>query len=487
MLANTSSPNHFPNHSNVIKFNRSVQNLHLESTLRDLSLYEVQVDMNQKAVILTRIFESNPTLPGVILKQGKKFIGMVSQRRFFERMSRPYAQDLFLGRSLFVFYNFAQMELLVLPGETPVVEAAQQAIRRSPQFLYEPIVVQLSDDEYRVLDVQQLLIAQSCIHQLATELLRQNVQSQLIQTEKLATLGQMLAGVSHEIRNPVACILGNLHCLHNYYHDLMGLIRLYEQEIPELSSKIKEYKNEIDWEFIQQDLLEVMNSSKLSSERLTYLVNSLRSFSRIDNSKPEKVDLNYCIENTLLILKSRLKQGIEVVKSYGDIPPVYGYPNQLSQVFMNIIANGIDALEEVGKENSNLAKITITTEVRGCSDQERKTLKIPCCSPVDQGFDRVQESLYLDSSHSRLNLEANSSEQLPCCISIQIADNGPGIPASVLDRIFESFFTTKSPEKGTGLGLSISHQIITEKHRGTLNVSSQVGRGTEFEILLPIL
>lgn len=483
MLANTPSFNH----SNHNKPNRSVQNLHLESTLQDLSLYEVQVDMSQKGFILTQIFESDPSLPGVILKQGKTFIGMISQRRFFERISRPYAQDLFLGRSLFVFYNFAQMELLMLPGETPVVEAAQHAIRRSPQFLYEPIVVQLSDDEYRVLDVQQLLIAQSCLHQLATELLRKNVQSQLIQTEKLATLGQMLAGVSHEIRNPVACILGNLHCLHNYYHDLMGLIRLYEQEIPELSSKIKAYKNEIDWEFIQQDLMEVMNSSKVSSERLTHLVNSLRSFSRIDNSKPEKVDLNYCIENTLLILKSRLKQGIEVIKKYGKLPPIYGYPNQLSQVFLNIVANAIDALEEVGKEHPNLAKIIITTEVRDCSEQERKSLKIPCCSPVDTQLNTVQDNLYFYSNHSRADVEADSSEQLPCCISIQIADNGSGIPAPILERVFESFFTTKSPEKGTGLGLSISHQIITEKHRGKLNVSSQIGRGTEFEILLPIL
>ncbi|MDY7021819.1 MAG: ATP-binding protein [Cyanobacteriota bacterium] len=483
MLANTSSSNHF-NHT---KSNRSVQNLHLESTLRDLSLYEVQVDMNQKAIILARIFESDPSLPGVILKEGKKFIGMISQRRFFERMSRPYAQDLFLGRSLFVFYNFAQMDLLMLPGETPVVEAAQHAIRRSSQLLYEPMVVQLSEDEYRVLDVQQLLIAQSCIHQLATELLRKNVQAQLIQTEKLATLGQMLAGVSHEIRNPVACILGNLHCLHNYYHDLMSLIQLYEQEVPELSSAIKAYKNEIDWEFIQQDILEVMDSSKVSSERLTYLVNSLRSFSRIDNSRPEKVDINYCIENTLLILKSRLKQGIEIVKDYGKIPPVYGYPNQLSQVFMNIIANAVDALEDVGKEHSNLAKITITTEVRHCSEQEQNLLEIPCCSPANSQCKTAQDSLYFYSNNSRANLEADSSEQIPCCISIRIADNGPGIPDPVLDRIFESFFTTKSPEKGTGLGLSISYQIITEKHRGKLNVSSQVGRGTEFEILLPIL
>jgi signal transduction histidine kinase len=476
-----------PDHSNIIEFNRSAQNLHLESTLEDLSLFEIQVDINQRGVIVTQLFESDSTIPGVILMDGKKFIGMISQRRFFERMSRPYARELFLGRSLHVFHHFAQMELLVLPGNTPVVEAAQQAIRRSSHVLYEPIVVKLSSTKYRLLEVQQLLIAQSCIHQLATELLRQKTQAQLIQTEKLATLGQMLAGVSHEIQNPVACILGNLQCLSNYYQDFMGLVETYEQELSQPIKAIEDYKDDIDFEFTQQDLPEVLDSIKFSSERLTYLVNSLRSFSRVDSYKPEKVEINYCLENTLLILKNRLKSGINLVKNYGKIPPIYGYPNQLSQVFLNIISNAIDALEDISQEHPNLAKITIVTEVRECSDLEKQTLKIASHSATDTRSDYPEYFDHSSSPNLTCDCQTEPSNHLPCCISIRISDNGPGIPAPVLERIFETFFTTKSPEKGTGLGLSISHEIIAEKHRGKLNVTSQVGRGTEFEILLPIL
>ncbi|MCG5057639.1 MAG: ATP-binding protein [Limnoraphis sp. WC205] len=475
-----------PDHSNIVEFNRSAQSLHLESTLQDLSLYEIQVDIRQKGVVITQLFESDSTIPGVILMDQKKFIGMVSQRRFFERMSRPYARELFLGRSLHVFYNFAQTDLLLLSGDTPVVEAAQQAIRRSPHLLYEPIVVKLSAQDYRLLDIQQLLIAQSCIHQLATELLRQKTQAQLIQTEKLASLGQMLAGVSHEIRNPVACILGNLKCLDHYYQDLTDLIKLYEQDFPQSSKSIEDYKDEVELRFIQQDLPEVLDSIKISSERLAHLVNSLRGFSRIDSSKPEKVDINYCLENTLLILKNRLKHGINLVKHYGKIPPIYAYPNQLSQVFLNVISNAIDALEEVSQEKPDLAKITITTEVRKWSISEQSHLKVISSSSTPLIFS-LEDSYHSSSLDSHFQDKTEQSDSISGCISIRIADNGPGIPPAILDRIFETFFTTKSPEKGTGLGLSISHQIITEKHRGKLNVTSQVGRGTEFEILLPIL
>ncbi len=470
-------------HSNIVEFHRSAQNLHLESTLQDLSLYDIQVNINQKGIILTQFFESNLTAPGVILMEDQKFVGMISQRRFFERMSRPYARELFLGRSLHVFYNVAQMELLLLPGDTPVVEAAQQAIRRSSHLIYEPIVVKLSSSEYRLLDVQQLLIAQSCIHQLATELLRQKTQDQLIQTEKLASLGQMLAGVSHEIRNPVASLLGNLQCLSNYYKDLTHVLKLYEQEFPQSSPQIEDYKEEVDLPFIQKDLPEVLDGIQISSERLKSLVNSLRGFSRRDSFKPEKVDVNYCLDNTLLILKNRLKKGINLNKNYGKIPSIYAYPNQLSQVFLNIIGNAIDALEEVSLEKSDLAKITITTEFKKVSRLDKHHLK---------RVYRSSNPLLLDLEDSSLELSEieESSEiynSIPGYIFIRIADNGPGIPQTILDRIFETFFTTKSPDKGTGLGLSISYQIITEKHRGQINVTSQVGGGTEFEIILPIL
>lgn len=476
------------------KMNRSPQNLHLESTLQDLSLYNVHVEIDQKGEILNQLFEFYGTLPGVILKEQGKLVGMISQRRFFERLSRPYARELFLGRSLRVLYQFAQMELLVLPGETSVVEAAERAIQRVPDLLYEPLVVQISSDDFRVLDVQQLMIAQSCIHQLATELLREKTQAQLIQTEKLATLGQMLAGVSHEIRNPVACILGNYQHLSNYYQDLMNLVKIYEQELNQPSENIEEYKEEIDFEFLQKDLPELLQSIELASGRLSHLVNSLRTFSRTDSSQREKVDIHHCIDNSLLILKTRLKSGIKIVKKYGKIPMIYGYSNQLMQVFLNLISNAVDALEDISEERDELAKILIDTQVRDCTPEEEAQLKMVtnCC---DQTSSPASQSSYSEQTDSAVNIALQTSgvssktevlEECFCCVSIRIVDNGPGIPPAIQKQIFDNYFTTKPAGKGTGLGLSITHQIVTEKHRGMLNLKSKVGRGTEFEILLPI-
>ncbi len=480
--------NHLP------RMSRSPQNLHLESTLQDLSLYNVNIEIDQKGEILNQLLEFYGTLPGVILKEQGKFVGMISQRRFFEKLSRPYARELFLGRSLRVLYQFAQMELLVLPGTTSVVEAAERAIQRPPDLLYEPLVVQISSNDFRVLDTQQLMIAQSCIHQLATELLREKTQAQLIQTEKLATLGQMLAGVSHEIRNPVACILGNYQHLANYYKDLMNLIQIYEQELNQSSENIEEYKEEIEFDFLRKDLPELLQSIELASKRLSHLVENLRTFSRTDSSKREKVNIHHCLDNSLLILKSRLKSGIKVIKNYGNIPIIYGYSNQLMQVFLNLISNAVDALEDIGQERDELATIWIDTQIRDCSLEEKIQLKMmnDCCpinpSQISQSSysEETNSAVHVALQNSSINYQSEALEELPCCVSIRIADNGPGIPPAIQQQIFDNYFTTKPAGKGTGLGLSITHQIVTEKHRGQLNLKSKVGRGTEFEILLPI-
>ncbi len=265
----------------------------------------------------------------------------------------------------------------------------------------------------------------------------QKTQAQMIQSEKMASLGQLVAGIAHEINNPINFIHGNLVYIGDYTQGLLDLVQLYQAHYPEPAAEILEKLEEVDLNFISQDLPEALASMKIGTERIRQIVLSLRTFARHDEAEMKPVDIHQGIDSTLLILRHRLKseegREIMVVKNYGDLPKVECYAAQLNQVFMNVISNAIDAVETIDNPT-----ISITTELR-------------------------------------------ESQAL-----IRIADNGHGIPESVLPQIFDPFFTTKKLGKGTGLGLSVSYQIIVEKHRGKLECSSQVGQGSEFQITLPI-
>jgi two-component system NtrC family sensor kinase len=462
----------------------AIGELCLDSTLQELSLYDFQVEATDLGIQISQMLEANPLLPGVIVTHQGEFAGMISRRRFLEFISRPFGRELFLKRPVRALYRFAETESLIFPSNTLIVDAARKSLLRSKELLYEPIVVQVSPQTYSLLDVHELLVAQSNIHELATKLLRQQTQSQLIQTEKLASLGQMVAGVAHEIRNPVTCIRGNIGFLSNYSKDIMDLLSAYEHIVGD-SEKIDELKKEIEFDFLQEDWVEILKSMKVSSERLAELVTSLHTFSHMDETNLKEANIHECIDSTLLIMKNRLKYGFKVVKSYGDLPLVKCYSGQLSQVFMNIISNAIDALEEAKGEKGFVPAITIETEVIDSSDGDCVNSEL--IQNYVRGDRQNSKQLSSASQNGDFSLEAAKNNQNNAWIAIRISDNGPGIPPEIQRRIFDTFFTTKPAGKGTGLGLAITHQIVTEKHAGKLNLHSTPGTGTEFEILLPLI
>lgn len=318
------------------------------------------------------------------------------------------------------------------------IVASQTAVAIANALLYQQSLMAVTQAQSQAEQLQQTL----------QEL--QRTQTRLIQNEKMSSLGQLVAGVAHEINNPVNFIYGNLKFASDYVDDLLHLLQQYRDILPLTSLDLQADLHDADLEFLIDDLPKLLSSMKVGADRILGIVRSLKNFSRHDESEMKSVDIHEGIESTLLILQHRLKPhahhpAIQVIKQYSPLPLVECYPSQLNQVVMNILVNAIDALEamqaasEVTEETVPAPTITIRTEV--------------------------------------LNDE---------WVAIRFCDNGPGMSEETVKHIYDPFFTTKEVGKGTGLGMAISHQIVVEKHGGLLKCQSQLGIGTEFSIQIPI-
>ncbi|MBN3886248.1 MULTISPECIES: ATP-binding protein [unclassified Nostoc] len=289
----------------------------------------------------------------------------------------------------------------------------------------------------------------------------QLTQTQLIQAEKMSSLGQMVAGIAHEINNPVSFIHGNLHHAHQYTQDLLRLVQIYQQVSPNPPPKIQEQIEEIDLDFLIEDITKLFQSMKVGTERIQEIVKSLRNFSRLDEAELKQVNIHEGIDSTLMILEHRLQAKheypeIKVIKQYSQLPNVTCYPGQLNQVFMNILANAIDALEAAANNGQWPAVNSQTTD---------------------------NQNLTKNNPQIQIKTEVIDENW----IAVSIADNGLGINEEVRSKLFDPFFTTKVVGKGTGLGLYISYQTIVEKHNGQLSCFSVPGKGAEFVIKIPVI
>ena len=369
-------------------------------------------------------------------------------------------KGLSLGAVDYITKPFGQEEILARVKIHLKLRSLTKALAEKNELLEREIAERAKTEETlqeRTKELQELTEElEERVEERTAEVTRawqqfQEAKMQLMQSEKMSALGQMMAGIAHEINNPVTFIIGNINYAEEYIQDLLNLLNMYRETFPDAGEEIEREIETIELEFLKKDLPQLIASMKQGTERINNITKSLRTFSRADTVSKVAFKLHEGIDSTLMILKNRLRANdkrpeIVVVKKYGDLPEIECYPGQLNQVFMNIIANAIDALDE-GNEGRTFEElklwpntITITTELN-----EEKTAAI-----------------------------------------VRIEDNGPGMSQEVQKRIFDNLFTTKPVGKGTGLGLSISLSIIVEKHGGKLSCNSELGEGTEFAIEIPL-
>ncbi|MEC4985622.1 MAG: ATP-binding protein, partial [Oscillatoria sp. PMC 1076.18] len=336
--------------------------------------------------------------------------------------------------------NF-DLQYLLKASAKELLEALDAAVS---QYQREKEIQELQIDLHQAELYEQTVLAKekalAQTEQLKQTLVKlQKTQSQLIQAEKMSGLGQLVAGVAHEINNPLCFIFGNINYACDYVDDLLNILKLYQQYYPEPVAEIQTEAENIELEYLAQDLPKLLQSMQSGTERIQQIVDNLRNFSRRETAEMVQFDLEAEIEKTLLILHHRFKGNgeipeIKIIKEYSELPLVKGYPGQVNQVLMNLVSNAIDALRDSPINNP---QIIVKTEF------------------IDQK------------------------------LGVRIIDNGLGINEQVRKHLFDPFFTTKPPGKGTGLGLSISYQIIVENHRGEIECFSTPGKGTEFKILIP--
>jgi signal transduction histidine kinase len=461
------------------------QELRLESTLAELRRYHFQIAPHHTGREVLQLLEQYPALPGVILYENQQFLGMLSRTQLLEFLLRPQGQEVFIPQPISVLHSYAHTNSLLLTETTSILAAAQLALRRSFQQQNEPIVVISMDQEtsspiYQLLDIRELNIAYWQIRGIETQVRYERTQVQMIQTEKMASLGRLVDGVAHEILDPVGFIWGNLVHLSTYLEQVMQLVKAYETQFPALPQEIAHLRNDIEFDYLCQDIPQTINSIRTGADRLKKLAASLQNFCHVDEVYPKPSDLHECLDSIVLLLKSRLTGEIEIIKDYGYLPPVSCYAGQLNQVFMNILSNAVDTLLNQVVRQEVMEKFGGTQSRETRLNKPQITIKTQVCS----------------SPIKPTPVKSTPANTALRWVSICIADNGPGLSPEKRQQIIDSFSVEKRADKETSL--AVSYQIVTARHGGEFQVRSpasilttsadeSVATGTEFEILLPLM
>jgi signal transduction histidine kinase len=441
-----------------------------KSVLAQLPLWDASLDIHDMGHQAAQAFEGDPTLPGIILTEAGRLVGMLSRQRFLEYLLRPKGIDLFLAQPLRVMYSYARIPPLVMGHTTPILTAAQRVLRRPNDQQGEPIVVKLPRGD-RLLSIHDLNRAHWHIRGIETQIRYERVQAQMLQNEKMAALGRLVDGVSHEILDPLGFIWGNLAHVGNYCNQLMALIDAYEAALPDAPAAVQDLREDIELDYLRQDIPNTIGSIQGGAQRLKQLALSLQNFCHIDDVYPKPTDVHQILNSIVLLLKSRLTTQIEVVRDYEPLPPVTCFAGQLSQVFMNILTNSLDALLERAsrQEDATTWDLSADGPLLDIVEPPRITISTSLCRPPKDSATPGQR-----------------------WVSVVIADNGPGLSPAAQEEVLRSFSVEKRLEKETHLAMS--YRIVTAKHGGRFFVRSRSfsdhetapGIGTEFEVRLPL-
>ena len=462
-----------------------------DSKLQDLPLHHFELDAQTLGQTLAHWFQDYPTVPGVVLFEAQlspmlspelgdqrldrpRLSGMISRSHFLESLLHPHSNDLFLKQPIKTLQTYLRSTVLKLSGSTPILIAAQQALRRSPETINDPVLVELEGDQgektgektYRLLDFHTLNIAYWQIRGIETQIWYERTQVQMIRSDKMASLGRLVDGVAHEILDPVSFIWGNLSHLLKYEQDIMRLLTQYEIELPNPSDNLLTLRDDIEINYLREDIPKILGSIKSGADRLTKLATALQNFCHIDEVYPRSTDIHDCLDGVILLLKSRLKSDISVHKRYGHLPAIPCFVGKLTQVFLNLISALIDYLLTQAVTNRVIQELPHPTQ----------ELTPP---PTKPSLTLTTEIVSIEGSGTRW-------------VSIRIGRNGEPLAVAQQKQILESFFQDSLPTPETSL--LITYRIITLRHKGFLRLRTaantadhlEPGISTEFEILIPL-
>ncbi len=446
------------------------QSLGIHSTLSELPLYQFSVAADCAIQALIEHFTKSPDLPGIIITELGQ-TSVLARQQFLECLLHLGHTACFKSGSVRLVLHQANRRALTLTGHTPILLGAQQALKRPLEQQNEPILVQCPDGPH-LLDARTLNVAHWQIRGIETQIRYERLQMQLLQSEKMAALGRLVDGVAHEILDPVSFIWGNLSYIAGYAQQQRELLMAYEAALPAPPPEVAQLRDEVEIEYLREDLPAAIASARSGAFRLRQLATSLQNFCHIDEVHPRPTDLNTLLDSILRLLKSRLITSISMECCYGKLPPVPCFPGQLSQVFMNLLINAIDSL----LSQTHLQDLQTATAPE-LAAAKAPQITITTCVLSDQ------ETQAANPNDARW-------------VSVIITDNGPGLPPETKAQVTRSFSTQSRSRKETGLALS--YQIITAKHGGrfwmrSFHASEEIcslgdrsPTGTEFQILLPL-